>query len=141
MSFDVDAAPILLDIGDFGLSEQIDFRLVEFSYGDGYEDSALIGSTEGTHSWKLVFKVLPGFVGQETSGPLSAESRADYLWNFFCDRMAAGNDSFKFISQSDGRMYLAAFADKSLSYEMFLTKLYTSGIGLKQRRDAGVTLD
>jgi phage-related protein len=141
MAFDIASAPMLLEIGDFGLSEQIDFRVLEFSFGDGYEDSALVGSTEGTLSWKLTFKVLPGFLGQEISGPLSAESRAEYLWNFFKDRMAAGNETFKFISPRDGRMYLAAFAETKLSYELFAVKMFSSGISLKQRREPGVVIE
>jgi len=71
MAFDIDTAPTLLEIGDFGLSEEIDFRILEFSFGDGYEDSALVGSTEGTLSWKLVRKVLPGVLWEERGGPLS----------------------------------------------------------------------
>jgi hypothetical protein len=138
MSFNSDNAQILLDVGSFGFTEAISFRVLEFSYGDGYEDSALIGSTDGTRSWKLTYKVLPGFRGQTQGGVFSAQSRADYLWNFFCDRMAAGNESFKFISPKDGRLYLAAFAETTLSYELFMTKLFTTGISVKQRREKGV---
>ena len=141
MTFNLDAAPAFLEIGDFGLTEDIDFRILEFSFGDGYEDSALVGSSEGTLSWKLTFKVLPAILGEQRSGPLSAESRADYLWNFFCDRMSAGNESFKFFSPRNGKLYLAAFADTKLSYEMFMTKLYTSGVSLKQRREPGVVIE
>jgi hypothetical protein len=137
MSFNSDNAQLLLDVGSFGFTEAISFRVLEFSYGDGYEDSALIGSTDGTRSWKLTYKVLPGFKGQAQGGVFSAQSRADYLWNFFCDRMAAGNESFKFISPKDGKLYLAAFAETTLSYELFMTKLYTTGISLKQRREKG----
>ena len=137
MAFDIDTAPTLLEIGSYGLSEQVEFRVLEFSFGDGYEDSALVGSTEGILSWKLVMKVLPGVLGQERGGPLSVESRADYLWNFFCDRMAAGNETFKFVSPRNGRMYLAAFAETKLSYEMFAARLFSSGISLKQRKEQG----
>jgi hypothetical protein len=51
--------------------------------------------------------------------------------------MAAGNESFKFISPKDGRIYLAAFAETTLSFEMFMTRLFTTGISLKQRREKG----
>src|SRR3954463_5588142 len=139
MPFDPNTAQTLLDVGSWGLTEAIAFRVLEFSYGDGYESSALVGSTEGTLAWKLTWKVLPGFLGQAAGGVFSASSRADYLWNFFCDRMAAGNESFKIISPRSGRMYLAAFAETTLSYEMFMTKLYTTGISLKQRRENGVS--
>jgi hypothetical protein len=140
MSFDLSTAETLLEIGSFGLTEEIEFRVLEFGYGDGYEDGVLIGSTEGTLAWKLVFKVLPGFIGQAQGGVFSAESRADYLWDFFCRRMAEGNGSFKLISPRSGQMYLAAFAETKLSYELFMTKLFTSGVTLKQRREPGVTL-
>src|SRR3954451_16051029 len=130
----------LLDIGSFWVTEEVEFRVLEFSYGDGYGDSALVGSSEGTRAWKLVYKLLPGHIGQAPGGVFSAQSRADYLWDFFCRHMAAGNKSFKLISPRDDRMYLAAFAETKLSYEMFMSKLFSSGVSLKQRREPGVVL-
>jgi phage-related protein len=140
MSFDLSTAETLLEIGSFGLTEEIEFRVLEFQYGDGYEDSVLIGSTEGTLAWKLTFNTLPGFIGQAQGGVFSAQSKADYIWDFYCRHMAAGNKSFKIVSPRSGNMYLAAFAETKLSFQLMLTKLYTTGITLKQRREAGVVL-
>ena len=45
MAFDLAAAPTMAEIGSYGLVEEVEFRVLEFQYGDGYEDSALIGTT------------------------------------------------------------------------------------------------
>jgi phage-related protein len=127
----------LLDIGNFGLVEEIEFQVLEAEYGDGYDDSALVGSSEGTRSWKLSYKVLPGSIGNVQGGVFSAQSRADWLWDFFVRHKAAGNKSFIINSPRDGRDYLAKFAEHKLSYEIFMTRLYSTGIQLKQRRERG----
>lgn len=132
----------LLFQGDFGWTEEIEFQVLEADYGDGYDDGALIGSTEGTRSWKLTYKVLHSGINATPGEPaiFSAQSKATYLWNFFCRQMSQGNKSFIIRSLKDGKDYLAAFVDKKLSYEMFASRLYTTGVQLKQRRERGVTL-
>src|ERR1051325_1913681 len=116
-------------IGSFGLTCAIGFDILEASFGDGYEDSALVGSSEGTRSWKLVYKVLPGTLDESAQGgTFSLQSRADYLWEFFCLRKSEGNASFWITCPRDGQDYLAKFVEHTLSYEMFMVKLYSTGL-------------
>jgi hypothetical protein len=132
----------LKEIGSFGLTCDIAFSILEIDYGDGHDDSSLVGSSLGTRSWKLVYKTLPGTMDspvQVTDALL--ESRADYLWNFFCRRKAEGNSSFILTCPRDGKRYLAKFVEHKLSYEMFATKLFSSGLSIQQRREAGVSMD
>jgi phage-related protein len=126
-------------IGSFGLSCVIGFDILEASFGDGYEDSALVGSSEGTRAWKLVFKVLPGVLDRSTQGgTFTIESRADYLWDFFVRRKAEGNSSFWITCPRDNQDYLAKFVEHTLSFDMFMIKLFSTGLSLQQRRERAV---
>jgi hypothetical protein len=129
----------LKEIGNYGLSEGISFTILEIDYGEGYDDSALIGSDQGTRNWRLVFKSLLGTLDypvQLNSGDL--QSRADYIWDFFCRHKAAGNKSFRMVSPRDGKVYLAKFLEHTLTYEMFAIKLFSTGLVIQQRRERGV---
>jgi hypothetical protein len=133
----------LQEIGSFGLSCSIGFDILEADYGDGYDDSALVGSTEGTRGWQLVYKVLPGTMDSPVEvSDAELQSRADYLWNFFCRHKAGGNTSFTITCPRDGKDYLAKFVEHEMTYEMFAVKLFSTGLQLRQRRERGVaTLD
>ena len=131
----------LQEIGSFGLTCDIEFSILEIDYGDGYDDSALIGSSLGTRSWRFLYKVLPGTMDSPVQvGAATLQSRADYIWDFFCRRKAEGNGSFTLTCPRDGKRYLAKFVDHKLSYEMFMTKLFSSGLSIKQRRERGVNV-
>lgn len=126
-------------LGSFGLEEEISFDFLEADYGDGYEDSALIGSAAGLRAWRLKYNVLPGTLDNAPeAGPLSMQSRADYLWDFFCQRKAEGNKPFIITSLRDGQQYLVKFVEHKLTYTMFMVKLFSTGLSLRQRRDGEV---
>ena len=133
-------------IGAFGLDVEIEFAILELDYGDGYDDSSLVGSTQGTRSWRLVFKVLPAtFDGAIPVAPeidsRMLQSRADYLWDFFCRHKARGNASFSLTCPKDEKKYLGKFVEHKLTYTLFMTKLFSSGVLIRQRREAGVSVD
>ena len=126
-------------IGSFGLTCEIGFDILEAEFGDGYDASALVGSDQRLRGWRLVYKVLTGTMDSPIQVNVSElESRADYLWNFFQRRKVEGNSSFIITCPRDGKDYLAKFVDHKLSYEMFATKLFSSGVVLQQRREKGV---
>jgi hypothetical protein len=129
----------LLEVGNFGLSCAIGFSIVEQELGDGYDYSILTGSSAGTRSWSLVFKALPATLDGGLMRGTEVESRADYLWEFFCRRKAEGNSSFELVDPKDGKTYLVKFAEHELSYEMFALKLFATGLKLVQRQELGVT--
>jgi len=132
----------LQEIGSFGLTCEGEAAIFECEYNDGYDDSAIANSDQLTLGWKLVFKVLPG---TKDNGFLNnageIESRADYLWNFFLRRKQEGNSSFIIECPRTRKLFLAKFAEHRISYEMFATCLYSSGLTLKQRRERGTELN
>jgi hypothetical protein len=130
---------VLEEVGDFGFTADVAFDILEADYGDGYEDAALVGSSDGLRSWQLMYKALPGTIqNAPEAGPLSMQSRADYLWDFFIRHKAAGNKPFLITCLRDGQQYLAKFVEHRLSYQMFMVKLFSTGVQLRQRRDGDV---
>jgi hypothetical protein len=123
-------------IGSFGLTASLRFEMVTRKMGRGRRRSVLFGDRSGLRSWKLVYRVLNDTM--DSPVPTTAaliESRADYLWNLF-QRCKTGYDDvdrpFIITCLRDGKDYLVCFADNELSYEMFMTKLYSSGLTLEQ---------
>jgi hypothetical protein len=83
----------LQEIGSFGLACDIEFSILEIDYGDGYDDSSLVGSSLGTRSWKLVYKVLPG----TKDGALSVNEVRPHVKSSICGsflRRACGGTDF-----------------------------------------------
>jgi len=119
----------------------IDFAVYSAEYGDGYDDSSLVGSPQGLRSWTATYGHLAR-TPHRAGGRFSREAVADYLWNFFCARMSEGNSSFIVRCPRDRKYYLAKFVETKLSYkEAFRQKFYTTGIAIQQRREPGVAFN
>lgn len=130
---------VLQDIGTVGLERTVEFALLEADFGDGYGASALTGSTEGTRSWKLVWRgvhsKLP-MIPSDITGDLL--DRVNYLWRFYCDQMAAANAPFIITDPVDRQQYLVRFADRNFTQQQFRDALfYSFGVKLKQARVPG----
>ena len=115
---------------------EIAFDVFSAEMGDGYRQSALVGSPSGLRTWRLSYPHLSRSPDRKI-GRFSEESKADYLWDFFCERMAEGNAPFVLIWRK--KRWLVGFTDTKLSYKSaFRARFYTSGIEVGQRREAGV---
>lgn len=129
----------LQDIGSFGLSVSIKFDMFKAKLGDGYRKSALISSSLGTRSWKLVYKTLPGTMDNPIQvTDVLLQSRADYIWDLFCRCKAGGDLPIIIVCPRNGKDYCAVFEEDELTYEMFSTKLFSSGLSLGQYRTKGL---
>ena len=117
----------------------IEFAIFEASFGDGYRQSALVGSPNGLIMGTITYGHLARFPHRAT-GRFSQEAVADYLWEFFCARMREGNSPFNLRFQRDKKDYLVVFTDTKLTYrEAFKNRFYTTGIGYQQYRQQGVS--
>ncbi|HYG78929.1 MAG TPA: hypothetical protein VD861_00995 [Pyrinomonadaceae bacterium] len=105
------------------------------NYGSGYKDTAIIGLP--LREWTVQIDVLPALDRYSIVHDGGRETRADYLWNFYCRQMDADN-LFRIIDQKDGKEYLVEFVDEQLTYEVLTRVLYATGLQLKQRRVKGV---
>ncbi len=128
----------LEDIGDFGLDCGIEFAVIKQKLDRGYSNRITIGSSTGTFDWRLVFNVLPGTTDGGIMFGEELQSRADYLWEFFCRHLKRNSRSFVITDPRSGKDYLVGFAENRLSYRMFAAKLFSSGIALEYRSEPGV---
>jgi hypothetical protein len=124
------------------VSSSISFSELENDLGDSYYAQALYGSENGNRRWQLTMPTLDhSSFGARTVTGINGEtlSYEAYLWDLFCETKVSGTP---FVYQ-DGRTnqyYLVRFADKELTYQRMLTKLYSAGIELKQWRLPNVTV-
>jgi hypothetical protein len=145
--------PRLQTLGNFGLRRKIDYAETVIQMGLRRRVVVRTDDSRGALSWQLVHKVLPGtlngpvqLTGDEgIDAPDGVMSRADYFWEFFRARKGGAVQSFLVTDLLDGkrRSYLVQFADSSMSYEMFMTRLFSAdGIQLVQVDEPDVpTLD
>jgi hypothetical protein len=122
--------------GSFGLDVSIHLEMSTIDLGGGRRRSRLYGTRSGLRAWKLVYKVLPGTMDGAVETDLGElEAQADYLWNLFL-RSKTGYDDIDrpiiITCLRDGKDYLVCFKDNSLTYTLFMTKLYATGIELVQ---------
>lgn len=105
-------------------------------FGSGYQATAIIGLP--LREWTVTIEVLPKLDRYSIQHPGGRETRADYIWNFFCRQMDAGSSPFWIRDQKENRVYLVGFVDLKLTYKVFTRVLYSTGLQLVQRRVQGV---
>jgi hypothetical protein len=139
--------------------------------GDGFLLSKNLGLAEGRRSWTIRVDVLPGdyqgglivndiqapgfvlleaaaggYVLNEHGGRIILEraaTRAAYLWQFFRNSKARGDQPF-WIEVEDPetgtrQQYAANFVEDRLSYEILCAQIYGTGLELIERRLPPVT--
>jgi hypothetical protein len=111
------------------------FAVLECSYGEGYSDGALVGSTAGMYRWKLSSGALPD--ASSYGNLINSVPRFQYYFDFYQARMAEGNGAF--IIPFRSKNYHAKFADTKISMEMFTIDLFGGGVEIRQHRISGFT--
>jgi hypothetical protein len=138
--------------GNYTVTVSVAYIVLTTQYGDGYEDSAIIGSLGGLRSWALTYSALHRYPFGVGAPQFVSQSRADYLYQFYCAKLAAGNEPFILFCPYALKRFLVKFADTSMTLTLMDTRLATastgdgssgssggSGVNLKQVRVAGVT--
>jgi len=137
---------LLQCIGDYGLSVSVRYDLLKFVKPGGFRDPAInTGHSEGLLSFALKFDLLPKTAGQSGINPGEElgglQSRADYLWAFFCRHKQQGDKPFRLEFEMPGELatkeILCVFADDQLSYTLFAARMFSSGLNLEQVRIEG----
>lgn len=124
------------------LDSGISFSELENELGGGYYAQVLFGSENGERFWRLTLPTLTGssMDGRTVEGinndTLTYE---EYIWDLFCEQKVTGT-AFAYQDTRSGQYYLARFANKELTYSRMLTKLYSTGLELKQWRISGKTV-
>lgn len=124
-------------LGSYGFEPEIVFDEIVRDYGDGYDDTILVGHSQGVKFYKLNFEFLP-----DTTSELSVldpedsltKSYARYLWDFFVRRKGDGA-AFNITDPRDGSTVSVKFAEGRLSYTLFQYKIFSAaGVLLRQYR-------
>jgi hypothetical protein len=108
------------------------FALMKADFGDGYGKGALISDPAGLRRWSVKIDVLPD--SDEHVPKVDAQTRSEYLWNFFVASKRSGNYPFWLQDPKDEQFYLVEFVDDELSYDLLCVKVYSTGLQLRQRR-------
>lgn len=106
---------------------------------DGYRSGILAGFNAGTRSWRFTLPTLASLtvVVPEVTGPNGETiTRSEYVRALF-DENKQGTP---FVLQWKSANYFVDFVDTSLSMQRMKVKLFSTGLQLKQRRIAGVTV-
>lgn len=129
------AIPTAIKSAGIGIS----FSNLENELGGGYFASVLFGSENGERTWKLTLPTVTGTTDRTVTG-INGETLSweEYLWDLFCE-FGVNGTPFALYDLRSTQFYLVRFAQQSLELERMLTKLYTTGLDLKQWRRSGET--
>lgn len=141
------ATQTLLIPSSYQYTTEIVFDVVDRSFGDGYDNSIVVGHSEGLLYYTLRYDFLHYATDQlSVTDPEDStlKSWPSYLWAFFKRRIIDGEafnlkysvDPFNLVDPATGSAVLVKFVDKRLSLENITFKLYSTGIVLRQYRTA-----
>jgi hypothetical protein len=114
---------------------KVKVSILSADFGEGYEAAATIGG--GLRTWVMKIDVLPDNFTDAVPVQGTQETRAAYLWNFFLRSKLAGNQPFRFRHADPGQQeqeWLACFVDDELSYSILCSRIFSTGLQLRQRR-------
>lgn len=123
-----------------GSNETVMFNEFEADLSDGFSHSALFGADTGTKEWNISFNNVQGASASDKidlDGVLL--THAQYIYDLFC-RVKRTGRPFVIQSPLNDQYYLVKFADRTLSFERTLSKLFSTGLRLKQVRVSGVSV-
>jgi len=124
-----------------GQEVEAEHSILSADMGDGYYESAVVGSPLGLMTWRIRYDHLARYPHRRKP-PLSIEAASSYLWKFFRARMAEGNSSFVIATKDPAdevrKDWLVGFTETKLTYREFKRRFYQTGIEVRQRRETGV---
>jgi hypothetical protein len=136
--YHVFAVPCAVKDAEIGIM----FSELENELGGGFYSQLLYGSENGERFWRLTLPTLTdsGMDSRTVTG-INGETLtyAEYIWDLFCTQKVDGTP-FAYRCPRNGNYYLVRFANRELTYQRMLTKLYSTGIELKQWRIEGETV-
>ena len=124
------------------IEDSIEFATIDNELTDAYRSGILCGPAAGTKSWKLTFPTLAGedVVTLSTTGAKGETvDREQYIRTLFANNKITGTP-FVFLDTNSNTYHFVDFVDEELSMKRMRVKIYTTGLEMRERRIAGVTL-
>lgn len=120
--------------------ESVEYTTLENEMSDGYWSQTLYGAAAGTRAFNLSLATVTDSATDTVQGPEDESlTKREYLRALHAHVSVEG-DPFVIESQETGQYYLVRFADPRLSLQRMFTKLYSTGLPLKQVRIDGVSV-
>ncbi len=120
--------------GQLNSDYELSFARLEFNFGDGYEQAAIVGHSSGQEFVTLNFNGLSNRSAQNLTDPEDsmAKTPEKYLIDFFKRRMVDG-EAFN-VTTTRGDTLLVTFADSTLPLKRFGKNVSSVAIRFKQHR-------
>jgi hypothetical protein len=120
---------------------RLSFSEFENDLGDSYYSQLLYGSEAGNRAWSITMPSLQdGSASRQFEGIGGTSlTGAKYIMDLFGHCKRTGQP-FVYQDPLTENYYFARFADRELSYSRVLSKLWSSGVQLKQCRIPGVSV-
>jgi hypothetical protein len=121
-------------IGQMGSDYELAVARLEFDYGDGYDQGAVVGHSSGQEFVTLTFNALSNRSAQNLTDPEDATSKTPekYLIDFFTRRMVDG-EAFN-VTTTRGATLLVKFADHRLPIKRVGKSIGQVSIRFRQHR-------
>lgn len=121
-------------IGQLGSDYELAFSRLNFDYGDGYEQSVIVGHSDGQEFINITFNVLSNRAASNITDPETSTIKTpeQYLIDFFKRRMADG-EAFN-VTTTRGATLLVTFADSKLNINRFGKQVGRVTVRCRQHR-------
>ena len=121
-------------------TEDVEYTTLDNELADGYWSQVLYGSEVGVRTFNLTLPTVTDSTNDTVTGPYGETlTKRAYLRALHAYTVVEGKP-FAVQSSENGQFYLVRFADRKLSLGRMMTKLYSTGLMLKQVRIEGVTI-
>jgi len=121
-------------------TEDVEYTTLDNELADGYWSQILYGSEVGVRTFNLTLPTVTDSTNDTVTGPYGETlTKRAYLRALHAYTVVEGKP-FAVQSSENGQYYLVRFADRKLSLGRMMTKLYSTGLLLKQVRIDGVTI-
>lgn len=121
-------------IGQIGSGGRLAVARLNFDYGDGYEQSVVVGHSSGQEFVNLTFNALSDRTAQNIVDAEDSVTRTplEYAIAFFKRRMVDGA-AFNVTTTRDDTL-LVYFAEDEISYDTISKKAHRGGLRFRQAR-------
>lgn len=120
--------------GQLGSDYELAYARLDFDYGDGYEQSVIVGHSSGQEFINITFNAISNRTAQNLIDPEDSVSKTPekYLIDFFKRRMVDG-EAFN-VTTTRGDTLLVTFAQDQLQIKRFGKQVGLVTIRCRQHR-------
>lgn len=121
-------------IGQLGSDYELAYARLDFDYGDGYEQSVIVGHSSGQEFINITFNAISNRAAQNITDPEDMVSKTPekYLIDFFKRRMVDG-EAWN-VTTTRGDTLLVTFAQDTIQIKRFGKQVGSVTVRCRQHR-------